>query len=57
MPEYYSDDITWCDNKKCNITRCQRNPKNIRPSFKPFSFASLENTEFCLKNRKERHNG
>lgn len=53
MREYYTDDITICNNSKCKDMRCQRNPKHIRPSFKPFYFASFENTEFCYKERSK----
>lgn len=51
---YYTDDITWCSNKKCTRMTCERNPKNIRPSViqKEYSFADLEGTIYCSKTKK-----
>ncbi len=50
MLDYYTEDIMWCENRECDVTDCFRNPKHIRPfTFRPLSFASLENTEFCKK--------
>lgn len=56
MAEYYSDDITWCSNRRCGNKKCERNPKRIRPSFKEYSFADLEGTAYCKK-KKEKDNG
>lgn len=42
-----SEDITFCDNQKCKVTRCFRNPKNIKHFEIPHSFASLEGSEYC----------
>ena len=49
-----SEDITFCMNRKCNIKKCIRNPRNIRKEHgKPYhSFAYLENTEDCCKRKK-----
>lgn len=53
MGEYYTDDITWCSNRKCN-KKCERNPKRIRwTPCKEYSFADLENTEYCIKKQKK----
>ena len=54
--QYHSDDITFCTNKKCTITKCMRNPKNIRVH-NPHSFADLDgNKDYCLK-AMEKGNG
>lgn len=37
-----SEDITFCDNQKCKVTRCFRNPKNIKHFEIPHSFSSLD---------------
>ena len=42
-----NEDITFCDNKKCKVKRCFRNPKNIEHFYIPHSFASLEGTDYC----------
>lgn len=42
-----SEDITFCDNQKCKVTRCFRNPKNIKHFEIPHSFASLEGSDMC----------
>ena len=55
MAEYYTDDITWCSNRRCsnrrcNNKKCERNPKRIRFNpFKEYSFADLEGTAYCIK--------
>lgn len=47
---YCIEDITWCTNNKCTLTKCMRNPKNIRNKFIDHSFADLENKKgWCLK--------
>ena len=54
--EYYSDDITYCDNRRCNLKSCERHPRRIRlaPVTKTFSFAHLEGTEFCIKEERKK---
>lgn len=42
-----SEDITFCDNTKCKVKKCFRNPKNIKHFEIPHSFASLEGTDLC----------
>ena len=55
MAEYYSDDITWCSNRRCGNKKCERNPTRIKPTaFKAYSFADLEGTAYC---KKEKDNG
>ncbi len=55
--KYYSDDITFCTNKKCTTTKCMRNPKNIRVHDIPHSFADLDgNKNYCLKERAKMEN-
>ena len=51
MDNYYTEDITWCTKRNCNIKNCERNPKRIRPTNRELSFADLENTEYCPKKR------
>lgn len=50
--DYYTEDITWCSKKDCGRTTCERNRKRIRPTTKPLSFADLEHTDYCPKNKK-----
>ena len=53
MAEYYTDDITWCSNRRCNNKKCERNPKNIRfTPFKEYSVSDLENTAYCVKTKR-----
>lgn len=42
-----SEDITFCTNGNCKMTRCFRNKKNIKRFDIPHSFAELEGTEQC----------
>lgn len=50
MAEYYTDDITWCSNRRCNNKKCERNPKRIRfTPFKEYSFSDLDGTAYCVK--------
>lgn len=57
MAEYYTDDITWCSNRKCN-KKCERNPKRIRwTPCKEYSFADLENTKYCIKTEDQQKKG
>ena len=52
MKEYYSQDITFCSNKKCKNKKCKRNACHIRWDLKPYhSFADFENTQYCQKGR------
>lgn len=44
-----SEDITFCSNRKCSRTKCERHPKRIKQIDIPHSFADLDNTGFCLK--------
>ena len=49
-----SDDITFCTNKKCTITKCMRNPKNIQHRDIPHSVADLDgNKDYCLKAKEK----
>lgn len=55
MYKGYSDDITWCNNQRCNRMRCRRNPKHIRPTAptsKLFYFADLEGSVYCIKGER-----
>ena len=53
MTEYYTDDITWCSNRKCN-KKCDRNPKLIKfTPVKEYSFADLDGTVYCAKKKGE----
>lgn len=36
---WFSDDITFCANKKCKDKSCYRNPKNIKHRGIPHSFS------------------
>lgn len=48
--QYHSEDITFCTSKKCTITKCMRNQKNIRNHFIPHSFADLDGKKgYCFK--------
>ena len=49
MAEYYSEDITWCSKRNCNVMKCERNPVHIKLSFHPLSFADYEGTDYCIK--------
>lgn len=42
---WFSDDITFCANKKCGDVNCQRNPKNIKHIDIPHSFALFTQCE------------
>ena len=48
-----SEDITFCDNTKCRVTRCFRNAKNIKHFEIPHSFASLEGSGLCPSFEKD----
>lgn len=53
MAEYYTDDITWCRNRRCNNKKCERNPKRIRwTPCKEYSFADLDGTDYCEKTKR-----
>lgn len=50
---YYSQDITFCSNEKCELMTCKRNACHIRWDIKPYqSFANFENTKYCLKTKR-----
>lgn len=51
---YYSDDITWCDNRKCPVLECSRNLKNRRVHLGKdlYSTSSFEGTVYCIKKTK-----
>ena len=52
--EYYSQDITFCSNRKCRNKKCERNACHINWALKPYhSFADFENTQYCLKKRSD----
>ena len=42
---WFSDDITFCANKKCKDLKCYRNPKNIKHHDIPHSFALFTQCE------------
>lgn len=52
MGNYYTEDITWCTKRNCNIKKCERNPKRIRSTYREFSFADLEYTEYCPQKKR-----
>lgn len=48
--QWSSDDITFCTNYKCPITKCKRNHKNIQHNDIPHCFADLDGHEnYCFK--------
>lgn len=50
MNGYYSQDITFCSNRKCQRTKCIRHQCHINWAIKPYhSFADFENTQYCPK--------
>lgn len=54
MAEYYTDDITWCSNRRCKNKKCERNQERLRPTpYKAYSFADLEGTAYCIKRTPE----
>lgn len=50
---YHTEDITWCMNKYCTVTKCERNPKHIK-QMKSHSFAYLEGTDYCEKSKSDK---
>jgi len=46
-----TEDITYCTKQNCGYLRCERNQKHIKLPI-PHSYAKLEGTEFCYKNRE-----
>ena len=49
----FTQDITFCSNRKCENEKCKRNSCHIDWSVKPYqSFANFENTQYCQKNRR-----
>lgn len=58
MAEYYTDDITWCSNMKCNNKKCERNPNRIRRQpYKMYFFADLDGTIYCAKTTQKKKEG
>ena len=56
--QWSSDDITFCTNKKCTLTKCVRNQKNIKHWDIPHSVADLDgNKDYCLKEKEKKKNG
>ena len=47
-----TEDITYCTKQNCGYLRCERNLKHIKLPI-PHSYAKLEGTEFCYKNRED----
>ena len=55
---WLSDNITFCDNRKCTLTSCIRNSKNIKHPEIPHSYAKFEGDPvYCKKVKKEKENG
>ena len=56
MAKYISQDRTFCDNKKCQCTKCDRHHSHIdwfiAPPYR--SFASFEGTQYCFYMRGEK---
>lgn len=42
-----SEDMTYCANWDCKVTRCRRNRANVKHRELLHSYAWLEGTEFC----------
>lgn len=48
--KYFSQDITFCSNRKCQRKGCKRHHLNADWSVKPYhSFADFTNTQYCPK--------
>lgn len=55
MNTYYSQDITFCSDRKCRRRGCQRHHSHANWSVKPcHSFADFKNTNYCPKNVKKK---
>ncbi len=52
-----SEDMTYCENKKCTNTGCVRNQKNIKHFDIPHSFAHLEGNPLYCPNKAHDWNG
>lgn len=50
--EYFSDDITFCSQDDCHVSRCERHPSNIKHPELPHSYAMLYQTEYCPLEQK-----
>ena len=44
-----SNDITYCENKKCRYRKCYRHWNNRLKGMPYYSVAELEGTEYCEK--------
>ena len=42
-----SEDMTYCANWDCKVTRCRRNRANVKHRELMHSYTWLEGTEFC----------
>ena len=50
--KYFSQDITFCANKKCKRKTCKRHPIHIDRTVKPYqSICNFTNSKLCPKNR------
>lgn len=50
---YYSEDITFCTNRKCERKGCMRHWDNYR-GYKPYiSVSDFTGTVYCPKEKKE----
>lgn len=50
---YYNQDITFCSNRECKVTKCKRHYSHVNWAIKPYhSFADFENTQYCFKKKK-----
>lgn len=54
--KYYSDDITWCDNRKCTCMKCELNVKHRRSELGKYNYsvAHFEGTQYCAKMQREK---
>jgi hypothetical protein len=50
---YYNQDITFCSNRKCKVTKCKRHYSHANWAIKPYhSFADFEDTQYCFKKKR-----
>lgn len=52
----WCDDITFCQNRKCRMKSCLRNPKNIRDRTVPHSYF-VETPPDCPKKKEDNNHG
>lgn len=55
MAEYYSDDVTWCTRRDCEVTECERHQVHRRKGamfYKYFSVSDFFGTKFCIKEKR-----